>query len=167
MAHSRKKLDLTGHRFGKLTVLHPVENIGGRTAWLCRCDCGRELAAKTCHLRGGHVTSCGCQEPGVVRGLTYVDGTCVEMLRSKNVRRNNTSGVPGVDWRKGKGVWRASICFKGKRYYLGCYPRFEDAVEARRQAEEKLHGGFLDAFAAASAGDGGREVLMRSSGREK
>ena len=29
-------------------------------------------------------------------GLTYVDGTCVEMLQSKTVRRNNTSGVPGV-----------------------------------------------------------------------
>nr|WP_325253133.1 hypothetical protein [uncultured Oscillibacter sp.] len=30
--HSRKKLDLTGQRYGKLTVLAPAENIGGRTA---------------------------------------------------------------------------------------------------------------------------------------
>ena len=146
MAHSRKKLDLTGHRFGKLTVLHPVENIGGRTAWLCRCDCGRELAAKTCHLRGGHVTSCGCQEPGVVRGLTYVDGTCVEMLRAKTVRCNNTSGVPGVDWLAKKQRWRASICFKGKRYYLGSYIHFEDAVRARKAGEENLHDRFLREF---------------------
>lgn len=33
-----------------------------------------------------------------IRGLTYIDGTCVEMLRAKTVRRNNTSGVPGVEW---------------------------------------------------------------------
>ena len=76
-------------------------------------------------------------------GLTYIDGTCVEMLASKTVRRNNTSGVPGVDWWASKGRWRAVICFKGRRYYLGSYSRFEDAVKARKRAEEELHDGFL------------------------
>ena len=78
-----------------------------------------------------------------IRGLTYIDGTCVEMLRAKTVRRNNTSGVPGVDWLARKHRWRASICFKGKRYYLGSYRSFEDAVKARQRAEEELHEGFL------------------------
>ena len=32
MGHVTKKLDLTGQRFGKLTVLGPAENIGGKTA---------------------------------------------------------------------------------------------------------------------------------------
>ena len=93
--HSRQKLDLTGQRFGKLTVLAPADNIGNRTAWLCRCDCGQEAVVKTCHLRCGHTTSCGC-----VPRINYVAGTCIELLRSKTVRRNNTSGVPGVDWQK-------------------------------------------------------------------
>ena len=101
MAYSRKKLDLTGHRYGKLTVIGPAENIGTRTAWLCRCDCGRETVVRSNRLRSGHTTSCGCVAPASgagIRGLTYIDGTCVEMLRAKTVRRNNTSGVPGVDW---------------------------------------------------------------------
>ena len=51
--------------------------------------------------------------------LTYIDGTCVEMLRAKTVRKNNTSGVPGVEWYARKQRWRATICFKGKRHYLG------------------------------------------------
>ena len=43
--HSRKKLDLTGQRYGKLTVLRPAENVGVKTAWVCRCDCGSETIA--------------------------------------------------------------------------------------------------------------------------
>ena len=149
--HSRKKLDLTGQRFGKLTVLAPAENVGNRTAWLCRCDCGQETVVITQRLRDGHRTSCGCDkenfgEPPCAIGrasLTYIDGTCVEMLRAKTIRKNNTSGVPGVEWWKRKGRWRASICFKGKRRYLGSYTRFEDAVQARKRAEEELYQPFL------------------------
>ncbi|MDE7219340.1 MAG: hypothetical protein K2O45_06945 [Oscillospiraceae bacterium] len=155
MAHSNKKLNLTGQRFGKLTVLAPAENIGGRTAWLCRCDCGQETVAPTVRLRDGHRTSCGCDKalfgkpPAEVgrASLTYVDGTCVEMIRAGTVRCNNTSGVPGVDWRAKKQRWRAMICFKGTRYYLGSYKNFDDAVKARKRAEEQLHQPFLDEYA--------------------
>ena len=138
MGKSRKRLDLTGQRFGKLTVLAPAENIGNRTAWLCRCDCGNLTVVKTYHLRDGHTSSCGC-----LPQATYIDGTCVEMLRAKTIRKNNTSGVPGVDWRPTKGMWRAAICFKGKRYHLGSFEKFEDAVEARKEAEAAMHDGFL------------------------
>lgn len=150
MGHFRKKLDLTGQRYGKLSALAPAENVGNRTAWLCRCDCGQETVVKTHHLCSGHTKTCGCQNgaggPRTALGLTYIDGTCVEMIRSKTIRRNNTSGVPGVDWWAAKGRWRAAICFKGKRYYLGSYTRFEDAVRARRQGEEQLHDAFLQEF---------------------
>lgn len=143
--HSRKKLDLTGQRFGKLTVLAPAENIGTKTAWLCKCDCGRQTVVKTQKLRSGRTVSCGCVHDGGM-GLTYVDGTCVEMLRAKTVRKNNTSGVPGVDWYRRKGTWRAAICFKGTRYFLGTYHDFEEAVKARKEAEERLHDRFLQEY---------------------
>ncbi len=147
MGHSRKKLDLTGQRYGHLTVLAPAENIGKRTAWRCRCDCGQEAVIQTTRLRSGHTTSCGCQSPGAgLTALTYIDGTCVEMLRAKTLRKNNTSGVTGVEWWSAKQRWRASICFKGKRYYLGSYARFEDAVQARKRGEEQLHDEFLREF---------------------
>lgn len=154
MGHSTKKLDLTGQRFGKLTVLRQAENIGNRTAWVCRCDCGRETVVLTSRLRSGHTASCGCliawrKEGSAPPGLTHVDGTCVELLAAKTVRRNNTSGVPGVDWMSGRQRWRATICFKGKRYYLGRYRQFEDAVNARKRAEENLHDSFLREFASA------------------
>ncbi len=154
MEYSRKKLNLTGQRFGKLTVLAPAENVGPRTAWLCRCECGKEIVAKTVRLRDGRQTSCGCDREFTGKSLaeagraslTYVDGTCVEMIRASTVRCNNTSGVPGVDWTKRKRRWRAAICFKGKRYYLGSYERFDDAVKARKQAEAELFQPFLAAY---------------------
>jgi len=156
-----KKLDLTGQRFGKLTVLEPAEKIRNRTAWLCRCDCGTETVVTTVRLRDGHRTSCGCdnahfgQPPHVIgrASLTYVDGTCVEMIRANTLRKNNTSGVPGVDWLKRKHSWRASICFKGKRYYLGSYQNFNDAVNARKKGEEQFYGKFLQELDAAASQD--------------
>lgn len=145
--HSRRKVDLAGQQYGRLTVLRRAENVGSRTAWLCRCACGREVVVKTCHLRDGHTRSCGClRAPGgekIALGLTYIDGTCVEMLRAKTVRKNNTSGVPGVYWYQAKQRWRAMICFKGRRYYLGSFARFQDAVDARKEAEANLHDRFL------------------------
>lgn len=151
MGYSRKKLELTGERYGYLKVLGAAENIGKRTAWRCQCACGKEVVVPTHRLRCGHTRSCGCQcgsgEPRIALGLTYVEGTCVELLRAKRVRRNNTSGVTGVEWWTSKGRWRASISFKGKRHYLGSYSSFEEAVQARKQAEEALHDQFLWEFA--------------------
>ena len=37
-----KILDLTGQRFGRLTVIERVENKGKHTRYLCHCDCGEE-----------------------------------------------------------------------------------------------------------------------------
>lgn len=157
MEHSRKRVDITGQRFGKLTALAPAVNMGGRTAWLCRCDCGRETVVPTHRLRCGHTKSCGCANgPGGPRhalGLTYVDGTCVEMLRAGTVRQNNTSGVPGVDFLPARGTWRATICFKGKRHYLGSYAKFDDAVKARKQAEAELIEPFLEEFSGLSGAE--------------
>lgn len=74
--------------------------------------------------------------------LTYIEGTCVEMLENKKLRRDNTSGHTGViNTQKG---WVAKISFKGKLYYLGTYQDFALAVKARERAEEELHGSFLD-----------------------
>ncbi len=148
----RKRVDLTGQRFGKLTVLAPAEDIGNRTAWLCRCDCGSEVVKKTVHLRSGHVTNCGCE--GIADRLTLVDGTCLEMLSAKTVRKNNSSGVTGVDWLKNAQRWRATICFQGKRLYLGKFVRFEDAVRARKTAEAEYHDAFVNQF---KGGGGGKE----------
>ena len=54
-------IDLTGKRFGKLTVIKKLDKVkNGSTVWLCQCDCGNQKEATTKDLNGNRVTSCGC-----------------------------------------------------------------------------------------------------------
>ena len=57
--------DLTGQRFGMLTVVRRVENDKlGRAKWLCKCDCGGETSAMGFSLRRDQLKSCGCYIAG-------------------------------------------------------------------------------------------------------
>lgn len=57
---------------------------------------------------------------------------------NKSVQKNNKSGVPGVHWDSKDEVWCAYITKNGKRFNLGEYQNYDDAVKARRNAEENL-----------------------------
>ena len=133
----RKRLDLTGQRYGKLTVLRSAESIGACTAWVCRCDCGQETVVRTDNLRNGRTKSCGCQRGTnpLRSGTALAEEVRVEKVKTGCVKKNNTSGVSGVEWLPLKKRWKSTICYKGRRYYLGTYRIFEDAVEARKRAE--------------------------------
>ena len=59
--------DLTGMKFGRLTVIERTENSeSGKTRWLCRCDCGKEIVVCGCNLKNNHTQSCGCIHHEVV-----------------------------------------------------------------------------------------------------
>lgn len=54
-------VDLTGQRFGRLTVVARAKNNSRNQArWLCRCDCGTEFVTASNSLRMGRTKSCGC-----------------------------------------------------------------------------------------------------------
>lgn len=55
-------IDLTGERFGYLTVIRRVPNRGGHTAWECVCDCGVHVVVAGHALKSGHTKSCGCYQ---------------------------------------------------------------------------------------------------------
>lgn len=56
-----KFIDLTGQRFGRLTVVKRYENTANNKArWLCRCDCGKTAVVLSDSLRSGATSSCGC-----------------------------------------------------------------------------------------------------------
>ena len=54
-------IDLTGQRFGHLTVISRHESARNNTQWLCRCDCGKEVLVYTAALIKGKRKSCGCK----------------------------------------------------------------------------------------------------------
>ena len=57
-----RRIDLTGQRFGRLTVLGRVLGGAGgaRWHWRCLCDCGGSKNVKTSSLLRGGTKSCGC-----------------------------------------------------------------------------------------------------------
>ena len=72
--------NLTGRRFGALTVISRAENArSGKARWNCLCDCGttKEIPVFGYDLKSGKVSSCGC-----VRRITA----------SSSSKRNTTHG---------------------------------------------------------------------------
>lgn len=75
-----KCIDLTGQRFGRLTVIERVETPTGHgraARWKCVCDCGNITEKPTTSmLRSGQSTSCGClrQERSLEVHSTHGDG---------------------------------------------------------------------------------------------
>lgn len=54
-------MDLTGQRFGKLTVMEKTDLRKNRAVlWKCQCDCGKLAYKSTGDLNNGNARSCGC-----------------------------------------------------------------------------------------------------------
>lgn len=69
-----KLIDLTGKKFGRLTVIERVENgKNGHARWNCKCSCGNVKAIKGYHLMSGDTRSCGCYaiERTIIRNATH------------------------------------------------------------------------------------------------
>lgn len=63
---SNKLIDITGKRFGRLTVVRragsyaSADGSGLSVTWLCHCDCGKDVIVIGNNLKSGHTKSCGC-----------------------------------------------------------------------------------------------------------
>lgn len=78
-----KVIDMTGQRFGKLTVLTRAENSNsGKARWLCRCDCGTETIVSRDNLIHGRHISCGCVRKQQVGRLNLRHGASKTRLYS-------------------------------------------------------------------------------------
>ena len=135
-----------GERYGRLLTIGPTKERSARSVvWECRCECGTTVFVRATMLKSGHTTSCGCAKKEIddqrdfKNILTYTDNTCIEFVKKIDEARSNTSpetGVRGVVLKNGK--YQAQITFQKKRYYLGRFTRLEDAVRARKLAEERV-----------------------------
>lgn len=79
-----KLIDLSGQRFGRLTVIQRVGTTKhGHPTWLCKCDCGKEHVVVGNDLKSGDTTSCGCYGHEVrVKQLTIHGGKGTRLYRT-------------------------------------------------------------------------------------
>lgn len=140
-----KRIDLTHQRFGELTVIKLSDQRGNNNTllWECGCSCGNTIYVSGGALRAGNYKSCGCKrvrrrDDGLKKHIEKdrIDGTRKSALTAK-LHSGNKSGRKGVMWLKNRNKWKAYIGFKGKQIHLGHYDDKEDAIKARKEAEEK------------------------------
>lgn len=138
--------------------IHPGDKVGYWTIleqhpeyFLCRCICGTERKVATASLLKGVSLSCGCQR---VRGRE--DEVKAAMQKGSDIRdklsesklapkyagfgrqqnRNSTTGATGVAKTR-IGNYRAYITVNRKQIHLGVFDDIEDAIAARKEAEQR------------------------------
>ena len=65
--------------------------------------------------------------------------TTQENQRNVGINKNNTSGYVGIYFMKTRNKWKAQICVDRKSIYLGCFDTKDDAITARKLAENKYN----------------------------
>jgi hypothetical protein len=88
-------IDITGFRFGRLTVLGRAENDKNKNPrWDCICDCGNEKVVYGQSLRGGATVSCGCYRLEVVtkHGMTGTPEFIVWQMMLQRCFNPNSTG---------------------------------------------------------------------------
>jgi len=63
-------IDISGKRFGRLKVIE----YAGTSAWLCKCDCGKEKIMRSYSLRKMGIISCGCYSAELARKRKFIHG---------------------------------------------------------------------------------------------
>ena len=144
-----KRDDLTGRRFGRLTVLSFAgKPEGGRELlWNCKCDCEKEVIVFAGNLRSEHTRSCGCLDSEVTatRNLKhgyaagYARGTKPRMSEYtiwKQMRaRCNSVNSPAYPNYGGRGI---SVCSQWDLSKGGCFENFLRDVGMRPSKNHSL-----------------------------
>lgn len=87
-----KFIDLTGKRFGNLTVMYRDKDIicnngNHRVVWRCQCDCGNEISTRRDVLVSGRTKSCGkCNND--LKDKVFGRLTVIERIGTDNARHS-------------------------------------------------------------------------------
>lgn len=107
--------DLTGSKFGRLTVVKLDRVEKGKVYWSCKCDCGNEIVVSRSSLTSENTKSCGCLHKELAKYKNYSHGMSKERIykiwsgikkRCNNIKDSNYKnyGARGIkvcnDWTK-------------------------------------------------------------------
>jgi hypothetical protein len=116
-----KVIDLTGQKFGRLTVTERAGAKNGHAAWKCVCDCGTVIETRSCDLRNGKTTSCGCLHNEMTANITKSHGKCNTRLYSIFRGMKERCYNPNVKHFKDYGGRGISICDEWRNNFQAFY----------------------------------------------
>jgi hypothetical protein len=105
-----KFIDLTGQKFGRLTVTERAGSKNKRALWRCVCECGNEVAVDSNSLRTGNTRSCGCLHIERVKAIGEANkihgmfGTRLYMIWADMKRRCSSQNREAYDNYGGRGI---------------------------------------------------------------
>ena len=110
-----KKLDLTGQKYNRLTVIKESSkrDSSGCVMWECQCDCGNITYASSNALRSNHKRSCGCLNKEQVTQLGY--NNCEDIT---GLKFGKLTVISKSDIRKDRKVCWNCICDCGNQYIV-------------------------------------------------
>lgn len=107
---SMKNRDITGMKFGLLTVLGLGEKSSRQHRWVCRCECGFYTVTLGFALRQGGAKSCGCVAAAKAKARWLSDG-------SEELRRRLSENAANVSHRLSKHpMYRVWVDMRGRCY---------------------------------------------------
>ena len=134
--------DLTGKKFGRLTVLGFA---GRRTLpsgqikayWQCRCDCGNVVPIASCPMKDGRTASCGCFQSEEISKRQKTHGMSSERIYKiwkGMIKRCHTKTSRSYPNYGGRGIvveepWRSSF----ESFYSDMGEGYRDGLSIERE----------------------------------
>ena len=130
--------DYINHKFNKLTLIKNLNKIDKNNSKLAsfKCECGNVKELVFTQVLHGEIKSCGCEQGNLSK--EQLKSQCISSLKFV------TSNLHGIT--KVKDKYRARIQVHGKSIHLGYFNKLEDAIKARKDAEEKYFKPILDKY---------------------
>ena len=110
-----KLIDISGGKFGKLTVINFYEIKDRYAYWLCMCECGNQVITKGSNLKTGDTKSCGCLSTNFKHGMKHTRQYLTwSSMKNRCLNVNNQSyanyGERGItvcdEWLTFEGFWK-------------------------------------------------------------
>jgi len=106
-----KSKDLTGMKFGLLTIISRAEKTSKNPSWECECECGNTKTILSYNLISGKSKSCGCVRGNKLRLFSKTHGeskTRIYGIYKGMKQRCYNKNTPAYRYYGGKGI---EICF--------------------------------------------------------
>ncbi len=147
--------DLTNKKFGKLTVIEKTNKRqdGGSIVWKCKCDCGNIVEISSKRLVNNINLSCGCYQKerqrysmNKLHQKQLVENTNIDLISKRKSNSNSKTGVRGVCYITARKKYKAFLYLNKHYHVLGYFNNLDDAIKARKEAEEKYFKPILDKY---------------------
>lgn len=131
--------DLTGQKFGRLTVVSRAENYKSpsgktyKTIYNCICDCGNKASVKSQNLLSGGSKSCGClMKDFAKKGTHHMSRTRFYRIYSGIIERCYNTKNHAYQYYGGRGIKVSDDWLSFDGFAKDMFPTYKDGLSIER-----------------------------------